>query len=213
MISWHFFRAVRKKNIMSKKESLDNLLEEMKKNMIDDDDFEEELRKLEEEARNTERDEDALLKKTTSVRKKFERKTNRAALVEAMDFTLCRTKMGTKTKNIEFARFVIALKTLRKNCEKIDYVKALKALKLFVKNLVQHPDEPKYRSVRVQNKVFQKRLGVLNGGLECMCAIGFVKIKKNDDTEYLEIESTNNKSKALLKRVLVVLENAVKAAA
>ena len=134
-----------------------------------------EEKKIEEDFRTLERKSDDVetFTRLTNLKKKCQeifRKTNRAALVEAMDFTLCRSseeKTSTKKKKTNrFAQFAKCLKRIRAPIDRTTYLKALKALRLFVKNLVQHPDEPKYRSVRVQNKVFQKRLGVLDGGLE-----------------------------------------------
>ena len=206
---------------MSEK-SVDELIDEMKRMIVkigtaeEKKNIEEEFRTLEEEAGKSD-DVETFTQKATNLKKKVLdvfRKTNRAALVEAMDFTLCRSeeKTLTKKKTNGFAQFAKCLKRIRAPVDRTTYLKALKALRLFVKNLVQHPDEPKYRSVRVQNKVFQKRLGVLDGGLECMESIGFVNVTKSDGTQYLEIESSSKESKVFLKRVLVVLENAVKTA-
>ena len=211
---------------MSEK-SVDELIDEMKRMILkigtaeEKKKIEEEFRTLEEEAGKSDDVErlETFTRKATNLKKKCQeifRKTNRAALVEAMDFTLCRSseeKTSTKKKKTNgFAQFAKCLKRIRAPIDRTAYLKALKALRLFVKNLVQHPDEPKYRSVRVQNKVFQKRLGVLDGGLECMESIGFVNVTKSDGTQYLEIESSSKESKVFLKRVLVVLENAVKTA-
>ena len=205
---------------MSEK-SVDELIDEMKR-MILKIGIAEEKKKIEEDFRTLEEgksDDVETFTRLTNLKKKCQeifRKTNRAALVEAMDFTLCRSseeKTSTKKKKTNrFAQFAKCLKRIRAPIDRTTYLKALKALRLFVKNLVQHPDEPKYRSVRVQNKVFQKRLGVLDGGLECMESIGFVNVTKSDGTQYLEIESSSKESKVFLKRVLVVLENAVKTA-
>ena len=204
---------------MSEK-SVDELIDEMKR-MILKIGTAEEKKKIEEEFRTLEEgksDDVETFTRLTNLKKKCQeifRKTNRAALVEAMDFTLCRSEEKTSTKKKKtnrFAQFAKCLKRIRAPIDRTTYLKALKALRLFVKNLVQHPDEPKYRSVRVQNKVFQKRLGVLDGGLECMESIGFVNVTKSDGTQYLEIESSSKESKVFLKRVLVVLENAVKTA-
>jgi hypothetical protein len=206
--------------------SVDELIDEMKRMILkigtaeEKKKIEEEFRTLEEEAGKSDVDVQTFRLAATNLKKKcldVFRKTNRAALVEAMDFTLCRsgeekTLTKKKKKTNRFAQFASCLKRIRALVDRATYLKALKALRLFVKNLVQHPDEPKYRSVRVQNKVFQKRVGVLDGGLECMESIGFVKVTKSDGTQYLEIESTSKESKMFLKRVLVVLENAVKTA-
>lgn len=42
-----------------------------------------------------------------------------------------------------------------------------------VGNVVDHPAEGKYRSIRVQNRVFQDKVASCRGGLDCMTAMGF----------------------------------------
>lgn len=40
-------------------------------------------------------------------------------------------------------------------------------------NIALHPDQPKYQSVKMQNKMFQSRVAKLDGGLQTMTAAGF----------------------------------------
>ena len=208
---------------------VEDLINEMKKMVIkigttnediEKEDIQKEIRMLEEEAGKSETNAAALTTKAMALKRKCEdilhessRKENRAALVEAMDFTLCHVEEKASTKKtIELTRFVRSLKRIRRAGDRTVYLKALKALRLFVSNLVQHPDELKYRSVRVENKVFQKRLGVLDGGLECMQSIGFVQVMKSSGSQFLEIKSMSKELNVFLKRILVVLENAIKTA-
>ena len=46
----------------------------------------------------------------------------------------------------------------------------------FASNIINNPDNPKYRSIRVGNKIFQSRLLPVNGAVECLFAIGFQEV-------------------------------------
>ena len=49
-------------------------------------------------------------------------------------------------------------------------------LQKFASNILNNPDNPKYRSIRVANKVFQSRLLPVNGAVECLFAMGFEEV-------------------------------------
>ena len=52
-------------------------------------------------------------------------------------------------------------------------------------NLLLHPDEKKFRKVKIQNVHFQERLGHIKGSLDCMHSIGYVH-----KGEYMRLESS-----------------------
>ena len=66
-----------------------------------------------------------------------------------------------------------------------DGAKALKTLAKMIDNLVQKPDEPKYRRINLQNEAFKKRVSCFVGGVELLRAVGFVK---NDQEKVLVME-------------------------
>ncbi|XP_068751689.1 peptide-N(4)-(N-acetyl-beta-glucosaminyl)asparagine amidase-like [Montipora capricornis] len=43
----------------------------------------------------------------------------------------------------------------------------------FASNIINSPDNPKFRSIRVGNKIFQSRLLPVNGAVECLFTMGF----------------------------------------
>lgn len=43
----------------------------------------------------------------------------------------------------------------------------------FASNIINNPDNPKYRTIRVGNKIFQSRLLPVNGAVECLFTMGF----------------------------------------
>ena len=50
-----------------------------------------------------------------------------------------------------------------------------KMLFTILKNVAEHPSEPKYRSVKLANKGFHAKVGQHAGGVECMKALGFAE--------------------------------------
>jgi hypothetical protein len=46
----------------------------------------------------------------------------------------------------------------------------------FANNLLNQPENQKYRSIRIGNKIFQSRLLPVMGGVECLFAVGFEEV-------------------------------------
>lgn len=73
-----------------------------------------------------------------------------------------------------------------------------------MQNIINHPDEDKYKKIRMSNKVFQDRVAGIEGALEFLEAAGFVKEQlpvpdgvddflvyseeRNKDPEYLKVQ-------------------------
>lgn len=53
------------------------------------------------------------------------------------------------------------------------FMDASQLLLKFASNIINNPDNPKYRSIRVGNKIFQSRLLPVNGAVECLFTMGF----------------------------------------
>jgi len=78
---------------------------------------------------------------------------------------------------------------------------ALQTLLKFVSNIMSSPHEERFRSIRLQNDVFQKRLGSRPGGLAALRAMGFAPYRTppaaqlpagselKPDEDYLKIEA------------------------
>lgn len=106
-------------------------------------------------------------------------------------------------------RVLSALTHLKNNCPSADFVVAVKTLLTFVKNVVDHPMEEKYRRVRTSNSTFQARLASKTGGLECMHAFGFESVQENG--ENFLVLSAAAASNPDLPRVKQQLEQALAA--
>ncbi|XP_071822606.1 peptide-N(4)-(N-acetyl-beta-glucosaminyl)asparagine amidase-like isoform X2 [Apostichopus japonicus] len=70
-----------------------------------------------------------------------------------------------------------ALRQLREN-DVNTFLYVSETLLKYINNIIQHPRDTKYRSVRLGNKVFQKKVLPVLGGIECLFAIGF---EENDE--------------------------------
>lgn len=56
------------------------------------------------------------------------------------------------------------------------FMDASQLLLKFASNIINNPDNPKYRSIRVGNKIFQSRLLPVNGAVECLFTMGFQEV-------------------------------------
>ncbi|XP_057546769.1 uncharacterized protein LOC130825517 [Amaranthus tricolor] len=76
------------------------------------------------------------------------------------------------------------LRSLKKNHKDEDarVKKAFQTLFTYAGNVVKHPDEEKYRKIRLTNQAFQDRVGGLKGGIEFLELCGF---EKTEDGEFL----------------------------
>lgn len=105
---------------------------------------------------------------------------------------------GSLTQNV-----LAALTNLKNNCETADFVVAVRTLLTFVRNVVEHPGQEKYRKVRTANNTFQTRLASKTGGVECMHAFGFEEKEENGES-YLVLseEAAANAELATVRRQL-----------
>lgn len=55
----------------------------------------------------------------------------------------------------------------------MDFQEGMETLLVYIRNLLEFPEEKKYRKVKISNIHFQERLGRLDGSKEAMGAIGF----------------------------------------
>jgi len=89
-------------------------------------------------------------------------------------------------KELEKATQLLAQGTI------VEMIEALETLLVYVKNLIQYPDERKYRKVKITNVHYQERLGHLRGAPEAMGALGYLP-----SGEYLRL-SDSSKDAGLL---------------
>ena len=63
-------------------------------------------------------------------------------------------------------------KLLSQNFDKVSSV-CVVTISKYVVNILSNPDEPKYRTINMQNKAFQEKILVCNGSMELMQSFGF----------------------------------------
>jgi hypothetical protein len=61
---------------------------------------------------------------------------------------------------------------------------ALKLLNTFLTNILQHPDDPKYRSINPESATFKSKLGALVGPTQLLKAVGFEKSAEDGKWKY-----------------------------
>ncbi|KAF1334240.1 Thioredoxin 1, partial [Globisporangium splendens] len=59
-----------------------------------------------------------------------------------------------------------------------DGLTALKTLNVYVKNLVEKPDDEKFRTINLENAAFRKRVASLAGGVAFLKSLGFEKVEE-----------------------------------
>lgn len=71
------------------------------------------------------------------------------------------------------------------NCNTKDKANAcIETLKKYVENIIQHPDEEKYRKIRMSNRVFCEKVRPVEGALDFLLGAGFIE-QPIDDEQYL----------------------------
>jgi thiol-disulfide isomerase/thioredoxin len=109
------------------------------------------------------------------------------------------------------SRVMAALNSLKRNCTGDDFVVAVRTLLVFVRNITDHPSDPKYRRVRTANSAYQSRIARHGAhGVACMRAFGFeARTEDGDDYLILSEAAANNPE---LRVVKLQLETAMQAA-
>lgn len=77
------------------------------------------------------------------------------------------------------------------NCNTKDKATAcIDTLKKYLENIIQHPDEEKYRKIRMSNRVFSEKVQPVEGALDFLIGAGF--LETNIDNEPFLIYSDDN---------------------
>lgn len=109
------------------------------------------------------------------------------------------------------SRVMAALGALRSHCSEQDFIVAVRTLLTFVRNVVDHPHDPKYQRVRTGNNAYQSRVARHGRyGTECMLAFGFESITENGE-QFLVLPASVAINPEL-RRVKSQLEAAMQAA-
>lgn len=86
-----------------------------------------------------------------------------------------------------------------------DGLTAVKTLLVYVKNLLEKPEDEKFRTINLENQAFRKRVASLVGGVAFLKALGYEK-DEADGMLRLSLEKRDN---VLLQYARTVLEGAV----
>lgn len=108
-----------------------------------------------------------------------------------------------------------ALGRVKAGCSFDEFVAAAKTLLTFVGNVIDHPQEEKYRRVKMSNPGFRSKLGCRVGGKECMAALGFRELLEAGEPVLLlsEVPQELPRVRQLLQQALQQAEAAAAGAA
>lgn len=73
-----------------------------------------------------------------------------------------------------------AIKKLEETTNVDFYIDGAKILLNLLENVIREPDNPKYRTIRLENKVIKEKLLVLNGAREVLTQIGFHQVNSDE---------------------------------
>lgn len=76
----------------------------------------------------------------------------------------------------------------------------------YIENIINHPDEEKYRKIRLGNKVFSERIKCVEGGYDFLIGAGFLEQVIDDET-FLIYSEENPDSINQLSELLEALQN------
>ncbi|XP_042895062.1 UBX domain-containing protein 6 [Parasteatoda tepidariorum] len=100
----------------------------------------------------------------------------------------------------------LIIHTLSRNKEKLGV--AIETLSRYLTNILDNPEEEKYRKIRLNNKVFQERIVGIEGAFEFLSAAGFSK-QVIDHEEYLVFSRSHEsdfENMQMLKEALLSAE-------
>uniref|UniRef100_A0A0V0G4W3 Putative ubiquitin regulatory protein n=1 Tax=Triatoma dimidiata TaxID=72491 RepID=A0A0V0G4W3_TRIDM len=86
----------------------------------------------------------------------------------------------------------LMIHSLNKNREKVE--QCIDTLCTYLQNIISHPDDDKYKKIRVMNKVFQERVSKIIGASEFLESAGFAKeliALQSEEEEFYVFKSTS----------------------
>ncbi|GFU35333.1 UBX domain-containing protein 6 [Nephila pilipes] len=100
----------------------------------------------------------------------------------------------------------LIIHTVNENKEKVSI--GIETLARYLSNILDNPNEEKYRKIRLNNKVFQERIVGLEGALDFLNAAGFNKqvISDEDYLVFSEIDGGDFENLQMLKEALLSAE-------
>ena len=131
------------------------------------------------------------------------RGANPAALRQSIANPLAQLGPATNNKNLALS-LAQALSKVKAGCSFDEFLVASKTLAAYVGNIVNNPEDQKYRKIKLSNQNFQAKLGRLPGGKDCLLKIGF-----QERTEAMEPVLVLDQVPEQLKAVLSLLEQAI----
>ena len=88
----------------------------------------------------------------------------------------------------------LALQHLEAQATQNEYVDGIQTLQIFIKNICNSPENVLYRQIKVKNTHYHQALGRFKAGEECLYAMGFRLMDRDEDPElaiyFLEVVVT-----------------------
>lgn len=133
------------------------------------------------------------------------RGANPAALRQAITRQLAQLSVQTSSKSGNLAEsLATALGKVKQFASPDQFFSAAQTLTIYARNIVDHPDDPKYKRIKASNVAFRRKLADIPHGLECLEVLGFQLRHEAMEPIYVMDEAPNE-----LTHVLELLEAAI----
>lgn len=83
----------------------------------------------------------------------------------------------------------------------------IETLKKYLENIIQHPDEEKYRKIRMSNRIFADKVAPCEGALDFLLGAGFVEQTIDDETFLIHSDENSPNGIDTLKELLEALDH------
>lgn len=83
----------------------------------------------------------------------------------------------------------------------------IETLTKYIENIIQHPDEEKYRKIRRSNRIFADKVAPCEGALDFLLAAGFIEQTIDDEPYLIYLDENNPNGIDELKELVEALHN------
>lgn len=108
-----------------------------------------------------------------------------AALAEESGIMKTRQAKSSRSPSQMAEALSDEMEKMKEEVDSEEFLATSRTILTYMRNIALHPEEQKYRRIRLSNKHFLARLGSKPRGVECMKTIGFEEITEEDDEKWL----------------------------
>jgi thioredoxin len=132
------------------------------------------------------------------------RGANPVALRRAINLQLEQLSVQTNKQGNLAESLAAALAKVKQGTSPEQFLSAAQTLAIYARNVVDHPNDPKYKRIKASNAAFRRKLAEVPHGAECLAVLGFNLRHEAMEPIYVMDEAPSD-----LPHVLELLEAAI----